>query len=427
MKHGMAWSLAGVVAWSCAGAAIGWPAWTIAGGASALAGAAWWCHARERGARSEASGGKRAPTDATEAGVEPRLVWARELFDAIDEPVVVLDGGGTIVACNRAARRVFGERPGQSLEGRRLDEVTTDAQLPEMAREASGGRGSIRQIRTAWGGATRVVQASCAPAELGVSRGAVLTLRDVTELATAVQLKADFVANASHELRTPLASIRASMETMREFGGEDPAIRERLISMVMSNVSRVEELTRDLLDLSRLESPEARPEPGAVDAFEVAGVLAEVFETACAERRLTLAFELDERLRSMWTDRRLLMLVLQNLIDNATKFAYEGTTVRVVGRVLEHAGEDRIGARLVVTDEGIGIPLAQQARVFERFFQVDSARSGSPARRGTGLGLAIVKHAVRALSGTVGIESEWKRGTAAWVELPGSVERSSAP
>ncbi|VAX41993.1 Phosphate regulon sensor protein PhoR (SphS), partial [hydrothermal vent metagenome] len=247
-----------------------------------------------------------------------------------------------------------------------------------------------------------------------------------TEQATAMQLKTDFVANASHELRTPLASIKAAAETLHEVGGEDPQIRERLIAMIASNAERLEELSRDLLDLSSLESPEAACVIERVDLTAIAEDLHELFAEPCTTRQITLEFDLDDRLSTTWTDARLVRLVLRNLLDNAVKFADTGSVVRVRGSVSPGAGDapgtTRLGATLEVIDQGIGIPIAQQQRIFERFFQADEARTGSPARRGTGLGLAIVKHALRALGGTIEVESVWQQGTTMTVDLPGCVE-----
>ena len=117
--------------------------------------------------------------------------------------------------------------------------------------------------------------------------------------------------------------------------------------------------------------------------------------------------------RELTTDEKSLRLVLRNLIENSAKFAYEGTqiTVRVTA--------SRPGfVMFEVSDRGVGIPIGAQARVFERFFQADAARSGTAPRRGTGLGLAMVKQAVTRLGGTVGVESVWKEGTTMRVELP---------
>jgi two-component system phosphate regulon sensor histidine kinase PhoR len=265
-----------------------------------------------------------------------------------------------------------------------------------------------------------------------------LALRDITELAGAGQVKTDFVANASHELRTPIAAIRAAVETLTDAGGTpvDPAMRDRLIGMIAGHSVRLEQLAGDLLALSRLEAPEAALELGLVPVAELAQALGGMFEQPCRQRNLKLEVQtdppgLDLVLR---TDRRLLVLILENLIDNATKFAYPDTTVRVVFRAVQGVGGVGVGTdtkavngsakpagvRIEVIDEGLGIPAGQQNRVFERFYQVDAARTGSP-RRGTGLGLAIVKHAVKRLDGNVWARSVWKQGTTMVVELPGAL------
>jgi signal transduction histidine kinase len=230
-------------------------------------------------------------------------------------------------------------------------------------------------------------------------------------------MKTDFVANASHELRTPIASLRIAVDTLAAIGDEDPAMRERLLGVVASSTARLEEMVRDLLDLSRLEGADQRPAVLPVDFGALGAELADMYKEACAARRLELRVELDPpALDGFESDRALLLLVLSNLVDNATKFAFEGTAVRVVGTLLPEKGGRR-AARLEVIDRGIGIPLDQQQRVFERYYQVESARTGT-ARRGTGLGLAIVKHALKQLGGTVRVESVWQEGTRMTVEVP---------
>ena len=253
----------------------------------------------------------------------------------------------------------------------------------------------------------------------------VVSLRDVTELALAVQLKTDFVANASHELRTPLASIKVAIETLSDGAWDDPTMRGRLTQMISGNVSRLEEMVRDLLDLSRLESSEAPVTLESVSLPELAAGLVEDFDAIMRERRLTLNFQIDPTARRLRTDPKLLTLILKNLIDNAAKFAYEGTAIRVAAAPMAAPGDvppAPPGIRIQVIDEGVGIPITQQQRVFERFFQVDPARTGFAHRRGTGLGLAIVKHAIKALGGNIGVESVWKQGTTMTVEIPGCLE-----
>ena len=373
---------------------------------------------------ARAAGVGDAQSDDVERAVSDRLQALADqsramgaVFDAIEEPVVALDGSGTVVAANRGAVALLAPGASGVLVGETLSQLLPDSGAMSVVGGAREGRAGRARAKLLTGDGPRIVEVSAEPVEGGPFAvegppAVVVTLRDVTEQATAMQLKTDFVANASHELRTPLASIRTAAETLREVGGEDAAMREKLVSMIAGNAERLEELSRDLLDLSSLESPEAEVTRDRVDLGEVATTLEELFANVCAQRGVSLEFELDERLYAAWTDARLVRLVLRNLIDNALKFAYEGTAVRVRGTVV---GGD--GARLEVADKGIGIPLAQQQRVFERFYQVDEARTGR--RRGTGLGLAIVKHALRAMGGSIRVESVWQQGTTMIVELPG--------
>lgn len=355
----------------------------------------------------------------------------RAIFDAAAGPVMATNAAGDVVAANKAAELFFDRRRG--VVGANIEELFTQAEVLGLHAAAAGGTSGQKRVRVQRAEGVKVYQVLAAPVRLkndGAGRtgddagqgGVAISLRDITELATAVQLKTDFVGNASHELRTPLSSIRAAVETLSEGAWEDPSMRGRLMQMIAGNVTRLEDLVRDLLDLSRLETPDAPVNIEPVAASAVAATLREVFERVCGERSITLEFELSPRLERMQTDGRLLTLILKNLIDNSTKFAYERTAVRITGEVLEAADRNgRIGARFRVIDSGVGIPLGNQQRIFERFYQVDQSRAGGVQRRGTGLGLAIVKHAVKTLGGTIGVESVWKEGTTMTLELPGCV------
>ena len=345
----------------------------------------------------------------------------RGVLDGVPSPVLATDKAGIVLFANQAAAEFFRERPGL-LAGRNFEELFTQAEVLSLhAAALQGGVGQGRVRLTGPSGA-RLYQIFASPGAPPL--GAIMTMRDVTELATAVQLKTDFVANASHELRTPLSSIRGAVETLEDGAWEDPPMRLRLTRMIASNVTRLEDMVRDLLDLSRLESPEAPVELAPCRLSDVIAALRDTFEPVAAERSVMLTFEIDPRLERLHTDAKLLLLVLRNLIDNAIKFAYEQTEVRVLGE-LTPAAAARSGARFRVVDQGIGIPYGAQHRVFERFYQVDGSRTGHPQRRGTGLGLAIVKHAVRRLGGAISVESVWKQGTTMTVELPASVDPAS--
>ncbi len=352
---------------------------------------------------------------------------ARDMLGAIDEPVIATERG-RVVQCNDASLSILAEH-GAGVVGRRLEDLLAQPELLALHAEASEGRTRRVRSRLVIEGMTRWYDVSAAPLpsreEGGAGVGGVLLcLRDVTELATAVQLKADFAANASHELRTPIASIRAAVETMSRGGDRDEAMRDRLRSMIEANVTRLEDLVSDLLDLSRLESPdlEARDEP--VDLGALVESLAETFADACAARDLRIEVDIAPEAQRVECDAKHLELIVRNLVENATKFAFEGTPIVVRARPLNADGG---GITLSVIDRGIGIPLPHQQRIFERFYQVDQARQGGSERRGTGLGLAIVKHAARRLGGSVRVESVWQEGTSMIVELPGVRAGASAP
>jgi two-component system phosphate regulon sensor histidine kinase PhoR len=343
-----------------------------------------------------------------------------DVVEAVDVPLLAVAFDGQVVLANKCACELL-DRSAESVIGANLEDLFTEAAVLELMGKARQGRHASGPVRITRDLTVRMLETQASPVRLGGSRGVVLSFQDVTDLAMAVQLKTDFVGNASHELRTPIASIRAAVDTLLGPAREDAAMHARFVEMIRANVVRLEELVRDLLDLSRFESAEPVAERSEVDCVELCAHVGQVFEQACEERRITLSFEIAPALGRVWTDRSALELILRNLIENAIKFSHEGGEVRVTGTVVPGATGVRHGSVFEVIDQGIGIPVAHQARIFERFFQVDQARSGGAARRGTGLGLAIVKHAVRRLGGTVEVESIWKQGTTMTVVLPESI------
>jgi PAS domain S-box-containing protein len=357
------------------------------------------------------------------------------LINALDEPVLATDNADRVLLCNRSAEALLGVEAG-GLLGKAFTDLFTQDEVVEMHSAARRGETRRGRAKVVTPLGTRIMQLSAAPVPVAWGEGifgAVMVMRDVTELAQAVQVKTDFVANASHELRTPVAAIRGAAETLHEMGGENPAMSARLVTMIQAHTQRLEEMLRDLLDLSRLESPDASVRREVVDLHDVARSLRQQFEHACTPRGLTLVFEIDDDLVGMQTDPGMVQLVLRNLVENAIKFAHDATTIRVRASLMEEEVAPQLGPagaepptgtlRLEVEDQGVGIPLQHQDRVFERYYQVDPARTGTTGiKRGTGLGLAIVKHAAKSLGGRVGLHSVWGEGTRVWAEWPVTLE-----
>ncbi|MBA4029241.1 MAG: hypothetical protein C0475_08960 [Planctomyces sp.] len=373
------------------------------------------------------------------------------LIDGMTEPVLATGSHDQVLLCNRAAEALYQARPG-GLIGRPIREIFTRPDVLALHSKALSGHVAQLQvpITTPIGVRTYQVSASPVPAAWGPGVfGAILVLRDVTELAQAVHIKTDFVANASHELRTPVAALRIALDTLTDGAADDQAMRARLLNVCLNHVHRLEEMIRDLMDLSRVESPDTPVHIHDVSVPELEASMRLIFEPICAQRHLRLRFALEPDALSVPTDPRLLALIVRNLIDNATKFAFPDT------EILLRARRTHSAYRFEVIDRGQGIPLALQERVFERFYQVDAARTGasggltsppppppphhtntthaphaprtpapaaphqaSTARRGSGLGLSIVKHACKALGGKIGLQSVWGEGTTVWFELP---------
>lgn len=227
-----------------------------------------------------------------------------------------------------------------------------------------------------------------------------------------VQVKADFVANASHELRTPVSTILASVETLRslDLTRESDAAR-RFIDIIERHARRLGELAGDMLELHRLESSGFAVQPREIQIGPLTDELRQRFEPLARDKGVTCERRVEPPDLTLRSDERLLRLILSNLLDNAIKFTDAGGQVRI--EVQRRAGG---GAEFVVSDTGCGIPLEDQPRVFERFYQVRSDRSGP--KRGTGLGLAIVRHAARALGADVTLTSTPGRGTTVRVCVP---------
>jgi two-component system phosphate regulon sensor histidine kinase PhoR len=244
-------------------------------------------------------------------------------------------------------------------------------------------------------------------ADRGPTGRIVVTMTDITQRRRLEVLRRDFVANASHELKTPVAAVRALAETLLTALPDDPEAGRRFAERIGREAERLDALTRDLLDLSRVERGTLDVEP-----VDLVGLVKEVvggYADQAEERHIKLSTELAPGL-ALRGDRAQLGLLLSNLIDNALRY----TPAKGAVCVRLDAAESR--AVLQVTDTGQGIPAGELSRVFERFYRVDKARARQTG--GTGLGLAIVRHVAEVHGGTVRVDSELGRGSSFTVTLP---------
>jgi len=240
------------------------------------------------------------------------------------------------------------------------------------------------------------------------AEGVLVLLFEITRLETLEGVRRQFVANVSHELRTPLTAIRAFVENLLDGGLDEPENAKRFVEIILKHTDRMGALVADLTDLSLIETGAIRLELRPVEVPDALAEVVEQLQPIASERDVRIEVDVPESLVVM-ADRRRLEQTLTNLIENAIKFNRPGGYVRISGI----AGER---PTLVVEDNGIGISRETQKKVFNRFFQIDPARSR--ASGGTGLGLAIVKHLMRLQGGRVALESELGEGARFTLEFP---------
>ena len=333
----------------------------------------------------------------------------RAVLEGMVEGVLVVDTKGVVMLANSRLRELF--EATAEMVGRPLLETVRHAELDALLREvAATDEGVTRNLEVGGGGHSRTLraQASRFPPAPAPRAGSVVVFDDVTELERLEGVRRDFVANASHELRTPLTAIHGFAETLLS-GGLSEEERRSSLEVIDRHARRLGSIVNDLLELSTIETGKLRVEPVRVDVAEVARSVVRDVTPRCRERELEVDVEVEGASRA-WADPRALEQVVTNLLDNAVKYTEPG------GRIQVGIGEVGARVRVSVQDSGIGIPEEDLARIFERFYRVDRARSR--ALGGTGLGLSIVKHLVQAMGGEISVVSRLGEGSRFSFSLP---------
>jgi signal transduction histidine kinase len=350
----------------------------------------------------------------------------RAVLDSTIDGILLSDADGNVQLANRPVitlTRGFG----MSFEGLVVDRLLS---VSDRMVDSEKYRRAMERLRDNPDEATfdefedsltgRVFQGFTAPVrdDRGGFLGRIWTLREVTHERELDRLKDDFVATVSHELRTPLTSMMGFLEMIREGeAGELTDEQKRFLAIVYRSSERLQRLVGDLLFVARLDANGLQLQFAPVDLEELVRDAAESAGALARSRELRLDLELAP-LPMVTGDKERLSQLVGNLISNALKFTPAG------GRVAVRTFVDGSHAVIEVEDDGIGIPEAEQDRLFQRFFR--STTATEQAIPGTGLGLVISRAIAEAHGGTIDVRSEEGAGACFRVELPLEPEEAAA-
>ena len=235
-----------------------------------------------------------------------------------------------------------------------------------------------------------------------------ILINDESEKSRVDAIRRDFIANISHELKTPIGALSLLSEAISQ-AKDDPEAMERFASRIKSEARRLEDLVKEIINLSRLQGEDPLMDPHPVEMGEVVNEAISQAETSAEARNIDV-IRSDKKEGWVLGDRDQLIMAVHNLIENAINYSPEGTRVSVEVKPIDGLVE------IDVVDQGIGIKEEDVDRIFERFYRVDPARSRETG--GTGLGLSIVKHVAQNHGGDVKVWSKVGVGSTFALRFP---------
>lgn len=324
----------------------------------------------------------------------------RAVIDALDEPIIVVEGWLVRLANPRALDLL-----GEGIEGRDVRLAIRHPQALERILARSSGEIDLTGIGDP-GRSWRLIVEDIGPQTV------LVRLVERTNLVAAEKMRVDFVANASHELRTPLSTIIGYAETLAD-GSELPAnVRAGFSRTIGEEARRMLQIIEDLMSLSRIEADRFVAPSNVVSIAEILETSATNTGLLTGSRECRVETNVEPDLPKIRGDVPQLVQVFDNLLSNAARYGCPQTSCTI--RLSATKTGDFV--RVDVSDDGPGIDKEHLPRLTERFYRVDAARSRDSG--GTGLGLAIVKHIIERHRGTLEIASEPGNGTTVTVRLP---------
>jgi len=343
----------------------------------------------------------------------PEIFAVGQLFEAtlggMREGLLVVNKDMRVVAANPAAHKLFNPNLSK-LESQRLTELTRNPAIYGAFLDALKGEESADVKVEIHGPERQIFDLRVVPlgANGAGASGALGVFFDITRTERLEIVRQEFLSNVSHELRTPLTSILAFVETLQNGALDDRESSQRFLAIISKNATRMHGLIDDILELTAIEGGNVQLRLAPVELAELVNEVNASLASKALAQGMTVVNEVTPG-TVVTADTRRLERMLANLIENGLKFGRENGAVRI-----KYDSDER--DKIIVEDNGEGIPAQHLERLFERFYRVDRARSRDMG--GTGLGLAIVKHLAILHGGEVTVTSEIGKGTAFTLHLP---------
>jgi len=334
-------------------------------------------------------------------------------IDSLYDPVIITDSEGCVTKLNPAAEEIFGSE--KESTGKHVGELARDERIVAAVAEALesqrpvAGEGMSSVLPLAVDGSERAFRLRTTPMRDNGKHllGAVTILEDITHLREIDRLKSEFIATASHELRTPLTSVQMGVHLLLEGAlGELTDQQNEVLQACRQDCERLDKLMRDLLDLSRIEAGEIRPQLATVSARDLLTTAVKELRPQVEGKGLALTVNAPIELPCVSVDRLQIERVISNLVINALRHTEHG-------EIKINAEQRDSNVAVSVCDTGSGISGEYLPHIFDKFVQVPGAPTG-----GAGLGLTISKSIVEAHGGQISVQSEVGRGTTFTFTLP---------
>lgn len=337
---------------------------------------------------------------------------------SMSDAVITFDNNGDVVLANPPGQEIMNTWQGLQWDedqegGGWAAEVMPEPLIALFYKTVNEGKDQSTDLHVKQG----VWEAHMAPLYADdMIRGAVVVLRNITEQVKLEKMRTDFIANVSHEIRTPLSMMQGYSEALLDGMATSPEESEELVQVIHEESLRMGRLVKDLLNLTRMEAGHSELLCRPMDAGELVERVYRKFAVRAKEQNIELRLnKLNNDLILESADEDKLEQVLTNLLDNAFRHTLEGKVIRITtDRVHMQSG---VALKIVISDQGVGIPPEDVPFVFDRFYKADKARVRGETV-GTGIGLAIVKNIVEAHKGAISVNSVVGEGTEFTIYIP---------